>query len=369
MMKETEPLELTVNLGSRSYPISIGLQQEQNLLAVSAMLSDEGRKHVAVIDQGLLEKNPSFMQGLLKSLPVIEIPSGETSKSVVYLEKIWNFLAAENVDRTGVLFALGGGVTGDLAGFAAASYLRGIEFVQIPTTLLAMVDSSVGGKTGINLKAGKNLVGSFHQPNHVFVDLEVLDSLSKREFSSGVAEIIKYGMLGNQQLFAELLSLDAPLNPKSEELSQIVFRCCLEKAKIVEQDEREINKGEGGRALLNLGHTFAHAFESVAGYGKYLHGEAVSIGLLCAFRLSKKLNLCQKDSETALMDLLESYDLPTKLNASLRVDDLIKAMQNDKKVMRGNLRFVLMEEIGKSFVHSSVDSTLVRDVLCSIGAS
>ena len=240
-MKETESLELTVNLGNRSYPISIDLQQEQNLLAVSAMLSDEGRKHVAVIDQGLLEKNPSFMQGFLKSLPVIEIPSGETSKSVVYLEKIWNFVAAEKVDRTGVLFAMGGGVTGDLAGFAAASYLRGIEFVQIPTTLLAMVDSSVGGKTGINLKAGKNLVGCFHQPNHVFVDLEVLDSLSKREFSSGVAEIIKYGMLGNQQLFAELLSLDAPLNPKSEELSQIVFRCCLEKAKIVEQDEMFTN--------------------------------------------------------------------------------------------------------------------------------
>ena len=369
MMKETESLELTVNLGNRSYPISIGSQQEQNLLAFSAMLADEGRKHVAVVDQGLLEKNPSFMQGFLKSLPVIEIPSGETSKSVVYLERIWKFLAAEKVDRTGVLFAMGGGVTGDLAGFAGASYLRGIEFVQIPTTLLAMVDSSVGGKTGINLEAGKNLVGSFHQPNHVFVDLEVLDSLSKREFTSGVAEIIKYGMLGNRQLFDELLSLDVPLNPKSEELSEIVFRCCSEKAKIVEQDEREISKGEGGRALLNLGHTFAHAFESVAGYGTYLHGEAVSIGLLCAFRLSKKLSLCQKDSEDELMDLLECYDLPTKLNVSLRVDDLIKAMQNDKKVMRGNLRFVLMEEIGKSFVHSSVDPHLVRDVLFSIGAS
>ena len=176
-------------------------------------------------------------------------------------------------------------------------------------------------------------------------------------------------MLGNRQLFDELLSLDVPLNPKSEELSEIVFRCCSEKAKIVEQDEREISKGEGGRALLNLGHTFAHAFESVAGYGTYLHGEAVSIGLLSAFRLSKKLSLCQKDSEDELMDLLDCYDLPTKLNVSLRVDDLIKAMQNDKKVMRGNLRFVLMEEIGKSFVHSSVDPHLVRDVLFSIGAS
>ena len=368
-MRETESLKLKVNLGDRTYPISIGFYQEQNLMAFSEMLASDGRKQVAVVDQRLIEQNPSFMQGFLQSLPMIEIPSGENSKSVVCLEKIWNFLAAEKVDRTGVIFALGGGVVGDLVGFASASYLRGIEFVQIPTTLLAMVDSSVGGKTGINLKAGKNLVGSFHQPKRVFIDLKVLDSLPKREFSSGVAEIIKYGMLGNHHLFDELSSLDAPLNSKSEELSEIVFRCCLEKAKIVEQDEREISKGEGGRALLNLGHTFAHAFESVAGYGAYLHGEAVSIGLLCAFRLSQKIGFCKNDSEDALLDLLESYDLPTKLDESLSIDELVNTMQNDKKVMKGNLHFVLLEEIGKSFIQSSVDPKLIRDILCSIGAS
>src|SRR6185295_4410937 len=190
------------------------------------------------------------------------------------------------LDRGGVLFAVGGGVIGDLGGFAAAAWLRGIEYYQVPTTLLAMVDSSVGGKTGINLASGKNLVGAFHQPRAVFISTGLLSTLPPREFAAGMAEVIKYGLLGDAPLFAQLE--EAPLTIANARLAAVVRQCCALKARIVEADERETAK-EGGRALLNLGHTFGHAIENVAGYGEYLHGEAVAIGLCAAARLSQKL--------------------------------------------------------------------------------
>ena len=226
-----------------------------------------------------------WLDAALPGVKRLEIPSGESSKCFQQLERGCDFLAAERVDRAGAVFAIGGGVTGDLGGFIAASYLRGIDFYQVPTTLLSMVDSSVGGKTGINLKAGKNLVGAFHQPQAVFADVESLQTLPAREFASGMAEVIKHGLLADRELFEILESLDPPLHPGHPSLATIVRRNCGIKAGVVQADETE-QAASGGRALLNLGHTFGHAIEAVAGYGEYLHGEAIAIGLVLAVQLS-----------------------------------------------------------------------------------
>lgn len=362
-----ETYELAVDLGDRSYPIHIGRNQHNRLDELCGQLMSENKKVTALVDQGLTQANPSFMNKFLAGTSYLAIPSGETSKSIHWLSQAWDFLASQKVDRSGVLVVIGGGVTGDLGGFIAASYLRGISFIQIPTTLLAMVDSSVGGKTGVNIQAGKNLVGAFHQPFQVLIDLEVLKTLPQKEFSAGMAEIIKYGLLGNQALYQELVDLPEPLSPSSPALSKIIHQCCLDKAHIVQADERE-SATQGGRALLNLGHTFAHAIEAVAGYGHYLHGEAVAIGLVCAFRLSTKMGFCANGSEADLISLLETYNLPITLKEPLLISNLMNAMQNDKKVITGNLRFVLIEEIGSTFVEKSVDPTLVSDVLQTIGA-
>ena len=359
---------LNVGLGDRSYPIYIGRNLGSLIHQTSSQYLTQNKKVVAVVDSGLREKNSSFAHKFIHSVPTLNLPSGETTKSIDFLSNIWDFLACEGVDRSGILFALGGGVTGDLAGFAAASYLRGIDFYQVPTTLLAMVDSSVGGKTGINLKAGKNLVGAFHQPQAVFIDLECLKSLPKREFSAGMAEVIKYGLLGNETLFKKLVSFSSPLHSESEELPEIIETCCVDKAKIVEVDERETDKTTGGRALLNLGHTFAHAIEGVSGYGQYLHGEAVSIGLVCAIRLSGLRDGSNQLDESSLETLLNSYQLPIRLNSPLVISELINAMQSDKKVSAGKIRFVALKSIGNAFVTSDIAIEDVIKVWKSVGA-
>lgn len=359
---------LNVGLGDRSYPIYIGRNLESLIQEVASENLNQSKKVVAVIDQGLREEASSFANEFIHSVPNLSLPRGEKTKSIEFLSNIWDFLAGEGVDRSGVLYALGGGVTGDLVGFAAASYLRGINFYQVPTTLLAMVDSSVGGKTGINLKAGKNLVGAFHQPQAVFIDLECLKTLPKREFSAGMAEVIKYGLLGNESLFNNLLSFTSPLHSESVELPDIIKCCCLEKARIVEEDERETEKISGGRALLNLGHTFAHAIEAVSGYGQYLHGEAVSIGLVCAIRLSLLGTYCSKQDESSLENLLQSYELPVQLNSPLAIPELMNAMQSDKKVSAGKIRFVALKNIGNAFVTSDVSMNEVIKVWKSVGA-
>ncbi len=367
-MQTEEKRTLMVELGERSYPILIGKNLEDSLLELKKIHLEEGRKVVVVADEGLTAGNPGFCEQFMAGLPIFSTPAGEETKSVKYLSGIWDFLSEQKVDRSSVLFAFGGGVAGDLAGFASASYLRGISFYQVPTTLLAMVDSSVGGKTGINLVAGKNLVGAFHQPKGVFVDLHSLLSLPKREFSAGMAEIIKYGMLGNVALYGKLTSRTSPLSVSSPELTDVILSCCSDKARIVEQDERETSGGTGGRALLNLGHTFAHAIEAVSGYGHYLHGEAVAVGLVCALRLSLLRGGCTDGDEQVLVDLLRTYDLPFALRESLPVGDLMKAMTSDKKVVAGKLRFVLMREIGVSHVVSEVETTEVEQVWESVGA-
>lgn len=359
---------LKVGLNERTYPIYIGHDLGSMIYKTFLEHNDQGKQVVALIDEGLNKEAPLFAEDLLSSISTLQLPSGESTKSVLFLSKIWDFLANEGVDRSGVLFALGGGVTGDLSGFAAASYLRGMDFYQVPTTLLAMVDSSVGGKTGINLDAGKNLVGAFHQPKAVFIDLDCLKTLPEREFSAGMAEVIKYGLLGNKSLYQKLKSLTAPLNSESKELPEIIETCCADKSRIVESDERESIDSSGGRALLNLGHTFAHAIESVAGYGQYLHGEAVSIGLVCALRLSLMAGHCSQSDEDGLLTLLQSYTLPTELKADLSIQTLMKAMQSDKKVVAGSIRFVALKNIGDAFLSANFNSDHIQKIWSTVGA-
>ena len=229
-----------------------------------------------------------------------------------------------------------------------------------------MVDSSVGGKTGINLSLGKNLVGSFHQPLGVWVDLDLLDTLPKVEFSAGMAEVIKYGLLGDFPLF-EKLENGERLEPGSSDLSDVVRSCCQAKARIVAEDERE-TAGSGGRALLNLGHTFAHAIENMAGYGDYLHGEAVAVGLVAATQLSERLGSLDSGAVERVANLLERYDLPVSLRNPLKVDGLLAAMGRDKKVRGGKLRFVVMEQLGNAVTKAEVPAELVTDAWLGVGA-
>ena len=360
--------KLSVGLVDSSYPIYLG---HDIFFLIEDLIRDfqkENIKVVALVDEGFEKNCSSEIKKFINSIPSLFFPSGENTKSISFLGKAWNFLASENVDRTSKILAFGGGVTGDLAGFVAASYLRGLDFYQIPSTLLAMVDSSVGGKTGINLDAGKNLVGAFHQPKAVFIDLESLKSLPDREFSAGMAEVIKYGLLGNKSLFHSLLSMNSPLDDNSKELSDVIKTCCLDKASVVQSDEKENIGVSGGRALLNLGHTFGHAIEAVAGYGNYLHGEAVAIGLICALRLSILLGNCNKSDERDLERLLESYLLPLKLRTPLSISELKVSMHADKKVTAGNLRFVVLKRVGEAYVTSDVDWSDVENIWRSVGA-
>jgi 3-dehydroquinate synthase len=257
-------------------------------------------------------------------------------------------------------------VTGDLAGFAAASYLRGIDFVQVPTTLLSMVDSSVGGKTGINIHAGKNLVGAFWQPQAVFADTALLGTLPPREFSAGMAEVIKYGLLGDAALFDELERLPR-LDAASPELPGVVRRCCEIKAAVVGDDERETKKNDG-RALLNLGHTFGHAVENAAGYGTYLHGEAVGLGLHLAARLSQEMGLVSASDIARNRALLERYELPVTLRQPLTIHALESAAKHDKKVRSGTLRYVILERLGQARTRDGIDANLVRRLWLEAGA-
>jgi len=270
------------------------------------------------------------------------------------------------VARDGAVFALGGGVVGDLAGFAAASYQRGVDFYQLPTTLLAMVDSSVGGKTGINLSAGKNLVGNFHQPTAVFADTDLLGTLPPREFAAGMAEVIKHGIIADADLFG-LLEQNSPLAWNHPLLPRVIRRCVEIKAAVVAGDERETS-AQGGRALLNLGHTFGHAIEATAGYGAYLHGEAVAIGLVMAARLSAELKHCTAAQAEQVEAVLKSHALPTALRAPLKLDPMLAAMRRDKKVRGGKLRFVLQDGVGAASTADDVPEEAAVRALLAGGA-
>ncbi|MEQ8602716.1 MAG: 3-dehydroquinate synthase [Marivibrio sp.] len=363
-----------VDLGARSYDIRVGAGLMAGAGAAVKPFAG-GRRVIVVSDETVGDLHLDMLAASLSAAGVggeaVVMPPGEETKSFRALEGLMDRLFEIGVERRTLLIALGGGVIGDLAGFAAATALRGVDFVQIPTTLLAQVDSSVGGKTGINVAAGKNLVGAFHQPRLVLADVETLDTLPRRDFLAGYAEVVKYGAIDDRPFFEWLETNGAALIDGDQDLRrEAVAHCCRAKARIVAQDERE----GGVRALLNLGHTFGHALEGAVGYGDaLLHGEAVAIGMALAFRLSARLGLCPAAQADRLIAHLDAVGLPTRPDqvpgADFEVDDLIRRMGADKKVKDGKLTFILARGIGESFITQEVEADALRAFMAEALAS
>jgi len=353
-----------VPLGHRSYAIKVGGGLLARLGVECAQLK-LGQRCAVITDSNVGKK---FAKAALKSLSasgfqtvLITVPAGEKSKCLTVVEKCFDQLTKHRLERKSFIVALGGGVVGDLAGFVAATYLRGIPFVQVPTSLLAQVDSSVGGKTGVNLKAGKNLVGVFYQPQLVLCDLDALKTLPKREYISGLAEVIKYGVIYDAILFAQLeRNLPKLLQRDAATLGAVVARCCEIKADVIGQDETE----SGLRAILNFGHTIGHAIENSSGYGKFLHGEAISIGQVAAAKLSHQiLGLPSGDAER-IEQLFVQAGLPVKIKlTAAQRKKLFAAMKLDKKVSGGEIKFVLASKIGKVVWGQKVSPALIEAVL------
>ncbi len=357
---------LTVNLAERSYPIHFGADLSAQVRAGVDECVAKGRKVAVVTDRHLADSQCGALDAMFDAQPRLVLAPGEATKSLSELGRVLNFMAEHRLDRTATLYAVGGGVIGDLGGFAAASYLRGIEYRQVPTTLLAMVDSSVGGKTGINLQAGKNLVGAFHQPRAVYIATGMLGTLPAREFAAGMAEVIKYGLLGDLPLLERLEK--SPLTVASADLASVVSRCCRLKATIVEADERE-TAVEGGRALLNLGHTFGHAIEQVTGYGVYLHGEAVAIGLAAAARLSQRRGDMDPAAVARVDAVLLAHGLPVRLRTPLPLADLMAATARDKKVRAGALRYVVLRRLGEAATQGGIAPAEAEACFREVGAA
>lgn len=355
---------VNVALGDRSYAIYIG---KGLLSAVGELCAAAGlRGRCAIItDRNVAPRYVDPVLGSLRAADseavVVTVPPGETSKCLKTVQRCYDQLAKHRLERKSFIVALGGGVIGDLAGFVAATYLRGVAFVQAPTTLLAQVDSSVGGKVGVNLAAGKNLVGAFYQPRFVLCDLTTLRSLPVRELRAGLAEVIKYGIIYDAPLFARL-EHDLPrlLRRDPAVLAEIVARCCEIKAEVVRQDEHE----NGLRAILNFGHTIGHAIEAISGYGKYLHGEAISIGQVAAARLSVKLAGMPPPDAARIEKLFRRAGLPTRLRLSPQKNRrLLDAMLLDKKVSGGEVKFVLARALGQVEPGLKVPSELICQAL------
>lgn len=357
--------ELVVELGARRYPIRIG----RGVLADGGWTRVLGsRPRVLLTDATVDRLHGSAVRAALAidDAAAFVVEPGESAKTIETATRAWSWLAGRRVGRDGVIVALGGGVVGDLAGFVAATWMRGIDFVQLPTTLLAMVDSSVGGKTAINLQAGKNLVGAFHQPIAVEADLATLDSLPGRELAAGLAETLKYGAIVDGALFDwieartdELLARDAAA------LAGAVHASCAHKAAIVARDERET----GDRALLNFGHTFGHAIEAAGGFSELLHGESVAIGMVLAARLSARLGLAPAADGDRMTQALRALGLPTEVPASMDPEGLLARMRLDKKSLGGRMRLVLWRGIGRAEVVDGVPEDEIRDVLRGRGQS
>ncbi|MBI5040356.1 MAG: 3-dehydroquinate synthase [Gammaproteobacteria bacterium] len=351
---------LQLDLGARSYPIYIGTQ----LLADSRLFTPHIHgKQVLVVSNVTVA--PLYLDALQSALPGytlkhINLPDGEVYKTLDTLNMIFDALLENRFNRRCTLIALGGGVVGDICGFAAASYQRGVDFIQVPTTLLAQVDSSVGGKTGVNHKLGKNMIGAFHQPNCVVIDTDTLNTLADRELSAGLAEIIKYGLIRDPEFFTWLeQNLDRLLARDPEALAFAIERSCRNKAEVVSADERE----SGQRALLNLGHTFGHAIETGTGYGTWLHGEAVGTGMLLAAELSARQGWLNTTQVERITRLLERARLPVQTPASMNTEQFLDLMAVDKKVLDGGLRLVLMKAIGEAIVTSDFDARHLRATL------
>ena len=340
-------ISLKVNLGERSYPICIG----QDLLSQSELLTQHipGNSALIVTNETVA---PLYLSKVEESLADIRhkslvLPDGEEYKNLDVLTTIYDFLLKNKYDRNTTLIALGGGVIGDITGFAAASYQRGVHLIQIPTTLLSQVDSSVGGKTAVNHPLGKNMIGAFYQPKAVIADTSTLNTLEDRQLSSGISEVIKYGLIRDLE-FLEWLeeNMDKLLDRDPEALAFAIERSCQNKAEVVAADEKE----SGQRALLNLGHTFGHAIEAGMGYGAWLHGEAVATGMIMAARLSNKLGWISEDDVDRTINIVERANLPVTAPAKMTSDRFLELMSVDKKVSDGVLKLVLYKSIGNAVV-------------------
>jgi 3-dehydroquinate synthase len=343
------PSTLQVALGERSYPLHIG----PDLLGDSRWLAPYlAGGQVMVVTNGTVA--PLYLERLRRGLPAglevrdLVLPDGEATKTLENVGRIWDALLAAGFNRRSTLIALGGGVIGDMVGFAAACYQRGVAFVQVPTTLLAQVDSSVGGKTGVNHPRGKNMIGAFWQPRAVMIDTDTLVTLPPRELSAGLAEVIKYGLIRDADFLA-WLEAEMPALRRLEPavLTRAIERSCAIKAEIVAEDETE----QGVRALLNLGHTFGHAIEAHQGYGNWLHGEAVSVGMVMATELSRRLGWLSQVEVTRVLAVLDAAGLPLSAPADMGVEDFLARMRLDKKNLDGRLRLILLHTLGEAFVH------------------
>ena len=341
---------LNVELADKSYPIYIG----SNLLSSKSLLSDHIQgKQVMVVTNTTIA--PLYLEKLKDALSDFNVesvilPDGEEFKTLETLNKVFDALLKAKFDRSSTLVALGGGVVGDITGYAAASYQRGVNFIQVPTSLLSQVDSSVGGKTGVNHELGKNMIGAFYQPKAVIIDVDTLDTLSDQEYSAGMAEVIKYGLLGNADFFYMLeTNIESIMARNKDLIIEIIFNSCKDKASIVALDEFE----RGKRALLNLGHTFGHGIENAFGYGNYLHGEAVSIGMVMATKLSMDEGYLSNEDAIRVESILSKADLPISIKKSIGSETLIEAMSLDKKSIDGKIRLVLLKALGDSYLTDS----------------
>ncbi|MGB5201024.1 MAG: 3-dehydroquinate synthase [Sedimenticolaceae bacterium] len=352
--------KLTVELGARAYPIFIGT----DLIGDSAFYGPyiRGRQVMIVTNETV---GPLYLERVEAALTAYQIgrvvlPDGEQYKTLAVLDQIFTALLEQRFDRRCTLLALGGGVVGDMAGFAAASYQRGVDFIQVPTTLLAQVDSSVGGKTGVNHPSGKNMIGAFHQPRCVIADTATLDTLPDRELSAGLAEVIKYGLIGDAEFFAWLeRNMAALVARDTSALAFAIERSCGDKAAVVAADEREA----GQRALLNLGHTFAHAIETGMGYGTWLHGEAVGAGMCMAAAMSARLGWLSDTKVKRTEALIAAAGLPVRPPSEVSAQRLLELMGVDKKVMDGQLRLVLLQDIGRAVVSADFDPDTLKQTL------
>ena len=351
---------LKLNLSEKSYPIYIG----QGLLSQGELLTKHisGKQVMIVTNTTVAPLYLEKVKSLLGDYQVSEVvlPDGEEHKTLDTVNLIFSALLEARFDRSCTLIALGGGVVGDMTGFAAASYQRGVSFIQIPTTLLSQVDSSVGGKTGVNHVLGKNMIGAFYQPKCVVIDVDTLDTLEDREYSAGMAEIIKYGLLGNIDFLHYLQNnIDGLMSRDKSMIIESVYRSCEDKANIVAQDELEAGK----RALLNLGHTFGHAIENTLGYGNYLHGEAISVGMLMAAKLSQLEDQLSANEVGEIQHLLEKSNLPISISGKITASDFMAAMSVDKKVIDGNIRLILLKKLGDAFICDDYQSQLLDQVI------
>ena len=351
---------LNVELGERSYPIYIGTDLLDHNESVQEKIS--GSTAVVVSNTTVaplyLER---VMQALLpiRSISVI-LPDGEQYKTLEYLNKIFDDLLTHHCDRKTTLVALGGGVIGDMTGFAAACYMRGVPFIQVPTTLLAQVDSSVGGKTGVNHPLGKNMIGAFYQPRSVIIDITTLDTLADNEFSAGIAEIIKYGLIRDEDFFGWLeKNMDRLLARNVATLTEAIYRSCAHKAEVVAEDEKET----GNRALLNLGHTFGHAIETGLGYGVWLHGEAVAVGMVMAADMSMRLGWINQQDVDRVTALVSRARLPVRYPSGLATQRFKDLMAVDKKAQEGKVHFVLLRGIGQAVITDEYNDDVLMQTL------